>query len=183
MESASARDLKLEAGLESFSQHVLLVQGSGRNWKEPSQRASSVKNPILTSSWEKKMQQKAAHQRYKEVKQAAIDVRKQKLQVCAMPGTAQCSSGRRSAAQQQRSHSGPTLTRPTRRFLTLALTPVSRTSRPLLECSYIIWDMQCCCTSIYLYMQKYRLVLAKDPQELHMRDILSLLMMQTRGQT
>ena len=76
------------AGLESISQHVLLVQGSGRNWKEPSQRASSVKNPILTSSWEKKMQQKAAHQRYKEVKQAAIDVRKQKLQVCAMPGIA-----------------------------------------------------------------------------------------------
>ena len=80
--------LKTEAGLESFSQHVLLVQGSGRNWKEPSQRASSVKNPILTSSWEKKMQQKAAHQRYKEVKQAAIDVRKQKLQVCDMLGIA-----------------------------------------------------------------------------------------------
>ena len=80
--------MKPEAGLESISQHVLLVQGSGRNWKEPSQRASSVKNPILTSSWEKKMQQKAAHQRYKEVKQAAIDVRKQKLQVCVMHGIA-----------------------------------------------------------------------------------------------
>ena len=83
--------LKTEAGLDSFSQHILLVQGSGRNWKEPSQRASSVKNPILTSSWEKKMQQKAAHQRYKEVKQAAIDVRKQKLQVCDMLGIAKCS--------------------------------------------------------------------------------------------
>ncbi len=97
--------LKTEAGLDSFSQHILLVQGSGRNWKEPSQRASSVKNPILTSSWEKKMQQKAAHQRYKEVKQAAIDVRKQKLQVFDMLGTAKCSLGRHPAAQQHWSQS------------------------------------------------------------------------------
>ena len=51
-----------------------------------------MKNPILTSSWEKKMQQKAAHQHYKEVKQAAIDVRKQKLQVCIMPGIGQRSA-------------------------------------------------------------------------------------------
>ena len=35
------------------------------------------------------MQQKASHQRYKEVKQAAIDVRKQKLQVCVLLGIAQ----------------------------------------------------------------------------------------------
>ena len=97
---ASWDALKQEAGLESSSQHVLHVQGSGRNWKEPSQRASSVKNPILTSSWEKKMQQKAAHQRYKEVKQAAIDVRKQKLQVCAMLGIAQSFPERHLAAQQ-----------------------------------------------------------------------------------
>ena len=61
---------------------VSRMQSSGRNWKEPSQRASSVKNPILTTSWEKKMAEKAAHQRYKEVKHAAIDARKQKLQVC-----------------------------------------------------------------------------------------------------
>ena len=47
-----------------------------------------MKNPILTSSWDKKMQQKASHQRYKEVKQAAIDVRKQKLQVCVVLSTA-----------------------------------------------------------------------------------------------
>lgn len=40
-----------------------------------------MKNPILTSSWEKKMQDKAARQHYKEVKQVAIDARKQKLQV------------------------------------------------------------------------------------------------------
>ena len=61
---------------------ALQVQGSGRNWKEPSQRASSVKNPILTSTWERKMQDKAARQHFKEVKQVAIDARKQKLQVC-----------------------------------------------------------------------------------------------------
>ncbi|CAL5219037.1 g796 [Coccomyxa viridis] len=59
---------------------VGIGKGSGRSWKEPSQRASSVKNPILTSSWEKKMQDKAARQHFKEVKQVAIDARKQKLQ-------------------------------------------------------------------------------------------------------
>ena len=51
-----------------------------------------MKNPILTSSWEKKMQDKAARQQYKAVKQAAIDARKQKLQVIhslavSIPGT------------------------------------------------------------------------------------------------
>ena len=40
-----------------------------------------MKNPILTSTWEKKMQDKAARQHYKDVKQVAIDARKQKLQV------------------------------------------------------------------------------------------------------
>ena len=54
-----------------------------------------MKNPILTSSWEKKMQDKAARQQYKAVKQAAIDARKQKLQVifsstAGIPGSGTC---------------------------------------------------------------------------------------------
>ncbi len=40
-----------------------------------------MKNPILTSSWEKKMQDKAERQQYQATKQAVINARKQKLQV------------------------------------------------------------------------------------------------------
>jgi hypothetical protein len=54
---------------------------SGRAWKQPGQRAGTLRNPKLSSSWEKKMQQKAVDKAYKEVKQAAVQAKKEAKQV------------------------------------------------------------------------------------------------------
>lgn len=52
---------------------------SGRPWKQPAQRAGTLRNPKLSSSWEKKMQVKATEKEYQERKQAAVAARKEKL--------------------------------------------------------------------------------------------------------
>eukprot|EP00887_Chlorella_sp_A99_P002007 scaffold18.g2007.t1 len=49
---------------------------SGRSWKEPGQRAGSLRNPRLSSSWEKKMADKAAEAAFRERKQAAAEARR-----------------------------------------------------------------------------------------------------------
>lgn len=54
-------------------------KASGRAWKAPAQRAGTLRNPKLTSSWEKKMAVKAEEQAYKERKRAAQAARKEAL--------------------------------------------------------------------------------------------------------
>ena len=46
-------------------------KASGRAWKTAGQRAGSLRNPKLTSSWEKKMADKAVESAFKERKRAA----------------------------------------------------------------------------------------------------------------
>lgn len=60
---------------------LVALQASGRGWKEAGERAGSLRNPLLSTSWEKKMADKAASQQFKAVKQAAAHARKEKLQV------------------------------------------------------------------------------------------------------
>ena len=69
------------------------MQGSGRGWKEPASRASLLRNPLLATSWEKKMADKAQAAAFREARQASIDARKEKLQarqpaLCACFGCA-----------------------------------------------------------------------------------------------
>lgn len=57
------------------------LQASGRGWKVPGERAGSLRNPLLSSSWDKKMADKAAAQQFRAVKKAALDAYKEKKQV------------------------------------------------------------------------------------------------------
>ena len=50
---------------------------SGRDWKQPAPRAGTLRNPALSTSWEKKMAQKAEEQAYKERKRAAQEARRE----------------------------------------------------------------------------------------------------------
>lgn len=52
-------------------------KASGRAWKAPAQRAGSLRNPKLGTSWEKKMAVKAEEAAYKERKRAAQAARKE----------------------------------------------------------------------------------------------------------
>ena len=52
-------------------------KASGRAWKVPAQRAGTLRNPALSSSWEKKMADKAVEGAYKERKRAAAEARKE----------------------------------------------------------------------------------------------------------
>lgn len=54
-------------------------KASGRAWKQAGQRAGTLKNPNLTSSWEKKMAIKAEEDAFKERKRAAQEARKEVL--------------------------------------------------------------------------------------------------------
>ena len=60
---------------------ALPPQGSGRPWKEPATRASLVRNPLLATSWAKKMADKAQATAFKEARRASVDARREKLQV------------------------------------------------------------------------------------------------------
>lgn len=55
----------------SRSNVVGVGKASGRTWKLPGQRAASLRNPKLSSSWEKKMADKAKAQAFKEAKKEA----------------------------------------------------------------------------------------------------------------
>ena len=57
------------------------MQASGRPWKVASERASSLRNPILTTSWEKKMAEKEAGRLFKAAKTEAVEARKAKALV------------------------------------------------------------------------------------------------------
>lgn len=50
---------------------------SGRSWKQPAQRAGSLQNPGLSTSWEKKMKDKAEMSAYRARKKEALDARKE----------------------------------------------------------------------------------------------------------
>lgn len=52
-------------------------KASGRDWKVPGQRAGSLKNPKLSTSWEKKMADKAVETAFKEQKRAALAAAKE----------------------------------------------------------------------------------------------------------
>lgn len=56
---------------------VGLAKASGRDWKAPGQRAGTLKNPKLSTSWDKKMATKAEEAAFKERKRAAQQVRKE----------------------------------------------------------------------------------------------------------
>lgn len=57
------------------------VQESGRPWKAAGERASSLKNPLLSSSWETKMQAKREHKQFQAARTEALAVHKEKLAV------------------------------------------------------------------------------------------------------
>lgn len=52
-------------------------KASGRSWKQPAQRAGTLRNPKLSTSWEKKMKQKAEEQAYKAAKREALEAKKE----------------------------------------------------------------------------------------------------------
>lgn len=54
---------------------------SGRPWKAAGERASSLKNPLLSSSWETKMQAKREHKQFQAARTEALAVHKEKLAV------------------------------------------------------------------------------------------------------
>lgn len=54
---------------------------SGRGWKLPGTRAGALKNPHLSTSWEKKMADKAEAKLFKDQKTAASDEHKSKISV------------------------------------------------------------------------------------------------------
>jgi rRNA-processing protein CGR1 len=57
------------------------AQASGRPWKVPGERAGSFKNPLLSTTWEKKMKLKAERDAFKTVKRDAVAAHKEKLAV------------------------------------------------------------------------------------------------------
>ncbi len=61
------------------------MQASGRPWKVPGERAGSFKNPLLSTSWEKKMKDKAERDAFKVVKRESIAAHKEKLAVRNLP--------------------------------------------------------------------------------------------------
>ncbi len=57
------------------------MQTSGKVWKIGSDRATAYKQPVLGSSWEKKMKDKAARKAFQDLKTAAVDAVKEKKKV------------------------------------------------------------------------------------------------------
>jgi rRNA-processing protein CGR1 len=60
---------------------VGLGKASGRPWKEPAQRASTLKPATLSSTWEKKMALKAARATFVAAKRDAVESRKARKRV------------------------------------------------------------------------------------------------------
>lgn len=79
--AAAERDPAAETAPAKRVKHntVGVGKASGRDWKQPGQRAGSLKNPKLSSSWEKKMQDKAVEKAFKERKRDAAAARKEAL--------------------------------------------------------------------------------------------------------
>ena len=59
----------------------ILVQESGRPWKQVASRASGLRSPILSTSWEYKMREKAEQQAFRDQRRAAVTARKEAIQV------------------------------------------------------------------------------------------------------
>ena len=51
-------------------------KGSSRPWKQPAQRAGSLKNPNLSSNWDAKMKEKAEKAAYLALKREGVEARK-----------------------------------------------------------------------------------------------------------
>lgn len=52
-------------------------KGSRRSWKQPAQRAGSLKNPNLSTNWDKKMKIKAERTAFLSLKREATEARKE----------------------------------------------------------------------------------------------------------
>ena len=83
--------------LTCISRQLCMFQASGRPWKAPAERAGAQKNPLLSTSWEKKMKLKAESQAFKTLKKEAVTAHKEKLAVSQMtdhlPATMLCTTG------------------------------------------------------------------------------------------
>ncbi|KAK9867984.1 hypothetical protein WJX84_008727 [Apatococcus fuscideae] len=53
---------------------------SGRPWKQVASRASGLRSPILSTSWEYKMREKAEQQAFRDQRRAAVTARKEAIQ-------------------------------------------------------------------------------------------------------
>lgn len=75
-----------------------LAKASGRAWKEPSQRASTLRPATLSTPWQKKMEAKAAKAAFLEAKRAAVDARKDRLRTAR--AAREAALARKKAAQE-----------------------------------------------------------------------------------
>lgn len=75
-----------------------LAKASGRAWKEPAVRASTLRPATLSTPWEKKMALKAQRAAFQAAKHAAVDARKERLR--AARGAREAALARKKAAQE-----------------------------------------------------------------------------------
>ena len=72
--------VQLQAKSKSFHAKTA-PQGSGRPWKATGERAASLRNPRLSTSWEAKMRSKAEHAQFQAARHEALAAHKEKLAV------------------------------------------------------------------------------------------------------
>lgn len=79
MEQGEAVPASVQEPAKRAKHNVLGVgKSSGRgDWKQPGERAGSLRNPKLSTSWEKKMKAKAEEAAFKDAKRAALAARKE----------------------------------------------------------------------------------------------------------
>jgi rRNA-processing protein CGR1 len=79
---AAMRDGEDEPALGQLKRPKMNTVGVGKSsgrgsWKQPAQRANSVKNSTLSSTWEKKMKIKAERDSYQSRKKEVAEVRRE----------------------------------------------------------------------------------------------------------
>jgi Cgr1 family len=77
--ASSSQEADTDAVPPKRPRHMGIV--SGRVWKPPAQRASALRNQVLGSTWEKKMQLRAQAKLFKEAKAEARAAHKANLDV------------------------------------------------------------------------------------------------------
>lgn len=78
MQEGEAAAVAVDAPAKRVKHNTVGVgKASGRAWKQPAQRAGSLKNPNLSSTWEKKMAIKAEETAFKDRKRAAAAAHKE----------------------------------------------------------------------------------------------------------